>query len=156
MGRRRSLWRREIFPAIPALLILCVLRLGVRCRIRQRAGGQRILQVGQGHRRYAGGPDAHRRSHLRIPYPIEVQITLRDPARQGPGPVAGVGDDPGVPDGGPKATPFPGNYSYDFTIAEPGAYKFECYTTKDDDNYIIRDFTVGAAPGSPPPTIVAS
>ena len=89
-------------------------------------------------------------------YPIEVQITCE--IRRGKDLVQSLASEiiPALPDGGPKATPFPGNYSYDFTVAEPGAYKFECYTTKDDDNYIIRDFTVGAAPGSPPAAIVAS
>lgn len=89
-------------------------------------------------------------------YPVEVQITCE--IRRGKDLVQSLAAEniPALPDGGPKATPFPGNYSYDFTVAEPGTYKFECYTTKDDDNYIIRDFTVRPAPNAPPPTVVAS
>ncbi|MEO8698223.1 MAG: hypothetical protein ABI658_32315 [Acidimicrobiales bacterium] len=89
-------------------------------------------------------------------YPIEVQITCE--IRKGKELVQTLATEtiPALPSGNPKATPFPGNFSYDFAVPEPGTYKFECLTTKDDDNYIIRDFTVRAAPDSPPPTIVAN
>jgi hypothetical protein len=53
---------------------------------------------------------------------------------------------PALANGGSKATPVPGSFSYDFTVAAAGAYKFECFTAVDEDNYIIRDFTVRAAP----------
>lgn len=46
--------------------------------------------------------------------------------------------------GGPKATPVAGSYSFDFTVDQPGTYKAECYTPADQNNYIIRQFTVRA------------
>lgn len=44
--------------------------------------------------------------------------------------------------GGPKATPVAGSYSFDFTVKAPGTYNAECYTPADENNYIIRQFTV--------------
>jgi len=51
--------------------------------------------------------------------------------------------------GGPKATPVAGNYSFDFVVDRPGSYRAECYTPADENNYIIREFTVRAAAASP-------
>ena len=49
------------------------------------------------------------------------------------------------PAGGPQATPFPGNISFDFTVDEPGAYEIECYTPDDEDNIIDESFTIAPA-----------
>jgi hypothetical protein len=49
---------------------------------------------------------------------------------------------PQLPGGSPKATPFPGNVSFDFTVDAPGEYKAECYTPNDEDNVIIDVFTI--------------
>jgi hypothetical protein len=46
------------------------------------------------------------------------------------------------PLGGPEATPFPGNFAFDFSLDEPGAYKLECFTPADEDNFIIKNFTL--------------
>jgi hypothetical protein len=35
-----------------------------------------------------------------------------------------------------------GNFSIDFTIDTPGAYKIECYTPAEEANFIIDEFTV--------------
>jgi hypothetical protein len=85
-------------------------------------------------------------------YPVEVQIACE--MRQGKELVQSLATEtiPALPGGNPKATPVPGTFSYDFAIATPGAYKFECYTVKDEDNYIIREFTVRPAPDGPPAT----
>jgi hypothetical protein len=55
--------------------------------------------------------------------------TFQAPAVQGLTP-----DDDGVP----------GNYSLDFSVEAPGHYKIECYTVKEEANYIVEEFTVGA------------
>ena len=55
-----------------------------------------------------------------------------------------------LPEGDPEATPFPGNYAFDFTVDEPGRYRVECLTPLDEDNYIIEEFTI--EPAATPPT----
>jgi hypothetical protein len=50
---------------------------------------------------------------------------------------------PAHPDGKPEATPVIGSLAYDFTVEQPGAYKVECLTPKDEDNYIAEDLTIG-------------
>jgi hypothetical protein len=52
---------------------------------------------------------------------------------------------PSHPAGGPEATPFPGNISFDFSVDEPGAYEIECYTPDDEDNIIDESFTIAPA-----------
>lgn len=60
---------------------------------------------------------------------------------------------PEHPAGGPTATPFTANYSYTFSVNEPGRYIIECFTTRDEDNFIGEAFNVRAAPTpTPPPT----
>ena len=54
----------------------------------------------------------------------------------------GATDAPALVFGGPEATPFPGNYTFDFTLDAPGAYKVQCYTPADDDNFIEKEITV--------------
>jgi hypothetical protein len=44
--------------------------------------------------------------------------------------------------GGPKATPVAGTYAFDFIVDQPGAYKAECFTPADENNFIIHEFTV--------------
>ena len=86
-------------------------------------------------------------------YPTEVLV--RCELRQGKDFIRTIGDytAPAHPSGGAKATPFPGSYSYDFTIDTPGAYKFECFTPADEDNYIIKEITIGRAPDVAPTPI---
>lgn len=52
--------------------------------------------------------------------------------------------------GSPEATPFPGNFAFDFVVDEPGTYRVECLTPRDEDNYIIDEFDVGPAPEATP------
>lgn len=57
------------------------------------------------------------------------------------------------PLGGPTATAFPGNFSLDFSLDQPGTYKAECFTPADQDNFILKTFTIRpAAKSTPPPT----
>ncbi len=85
--------------------------------------------------------------------PIDVAVKCE--LRQGKNLVKEVGSQtvPQLPGGGPKATPAAGTYSFDFTVDQPGAYKAECFTPADENNYIIREFTVrpgAASPGASP------
>ena len=83
-------------------------------------------------------------------YPVEIQVLCE--IRRGKDLVQSL-DSKVVPllaDGSPKKTPVAGAFSYDFTVADPGAYKFECYTAVDQDNYIIREFTVRPTIGDAP------
>ena len=51
---------------------------------------------------------------------------------------------PGVPGLTPEDDGVPGNYSIDFAVNEPGEYKVECFTPKDEGNFIIQAFEIGA------------
>ncbi len=84
-----------------------------------------------------------------------TDVGVRCELRQGKELVLQVGQDvvKAHPGGGAKATPFPGSYSYDFTVDTAGHYKFECFTPADEDNYIIREFDVGPAPAVSPTPI---
>ncbi len=145
----------RIFPAIPLLLVLAVLAAACGVGYGSTPDGNEFFKSAKVTGDFRAGMTLTGAVTYESNYSIEVQITCE--IRRGKELVQSLSSEriPALPDGGPKATPFPGNFSYDFAVAEPGAYKFECYTTKDDDNYIIRDFTVRAAPDSAPPTIVA-
>ncbi len=75
-------------------------------------------------------------------YNIDVPITCE--LRQGRKAVKPIGAEtiPALPGGTPKSTPVAAHYSYQFTVEAAGAYKFECFTAKDEDNFIIREFSV--------------
>ncbi len=75
-------------------------------------------------------------------YAIEVAITCE--LRQGKTLVKPIGAEKiaAVPSGTPKSTPVAAHYSYEFTVEKAGAYKFECFTPADQDNFIIREFSV--------------
>ncbi len=49
---------------------------------------------------------------------------------------------PLLPEGNPEATPTVGELRYEFTVDTPGAYKVECLTPKDVDNFIDKKITV--------------
>lgn len=75
-------------------------------------------------------------------YDIAVQITCE--LRQGKQLIKSIGGDivPALEGGTPKSTPVAAHYSYTFTADAAGAYKFECFTVSDQDNFIIREFSV--------------
>lgn len=56
------------------------------------------------------------------------------------------------PLGVPGATPFPGNFSLDFSLGQPGTYKAECFTPLDEDNFILKTFTIRPASTPTPAT----
>ena len=76
-----------------------------------------------------------------------IAVVIKCEIRQGKDLVKELGSEsvPLLPGGGPKATPFPGNFSFDFTMEQPGTYKAECFTPADEDNYILKTFTIGSA-----------
>jgi hypothetical protein len=69
-----------------------------------------------------------------------VPVVIKCEIRRGKDLVKELGDElaPELPLGGPKATPFPGNFSFDFVMEQPGTYKAECFTPADEDNYILN------------------
>ena len=80
-----------------------------------------------------------------------VAVAVKCELRQGKTIVKPIGEQtvPLLAGGGPKATPVAGNYSFDFVVDQPGSYRAECYTPADENNYIIREFTV--RPAATPP-----
>lgn len=86
-------------------------------------------------------------------YPVGVII--RCELRRAGELVAVIGDAPAPahPAGNPEATPFPGNFAFDFTVDQTGSYVFQCYTPKDEGNFIEESFTVGPAAEEPAPTV---
>jgi hypothetical protein len=57
------------------------------------------------------------------------------------------------PAGNPDATPYPGNFAFDFSVDEVGTYSIECLTPDDEDNIIAEEFTISgeALPTPTPP-----
>ena len=78
-----------------------------------------------------------------------VSVIVKCEIRQGKNLVTELGGEtvPLRPAGNREATPFPGNYSFDFSLDQPGTYKAECFTPADEDNFILRTFTI--RPGRP-------
>lgn len=58
--------------------------------------------------------------------------------------------------GSPDATPLPGNFAFDFVVDEPGKYRVECLTPRDEDNYIVDEFTIAAAPAETPTPVLGA
>jgi hypothetical protein len=85
-----------------------------------------------------------------LPVKIDVTCELWQHSKQ----VKEIGKDtvPELPGGSPKQTPFPGNFSLDFTVDQPGSYAVKCYTASDKDNTILTSFTIGEAVETPTPT----
>ena len=75
-------------------------------------------------------------------YPVEVESVCE--LRQNKQTVKEIGRTlvPLLPDGQPEATPTTGELRYEFTVDAPGAYKVECLTPKDEDNFIDEEITV--------------
>ncbi len=88
-----------------------------------------------------------------------VEITVECELRRGKDLVKPIGRDvvPAFPNGTPDQTPFPINYSFDFTVDDAGTYKVDCFTPLDEDNFIRDEFKIGAAAEiTPMPTLGAS
>lgn len=88
-------------------------------------------------------------------YPVEV--TLSCELRQKKTTIREIGREevPRLPEGSPERTPYPGHYSFDFTVDQTGTFKIECLTPLDEDNFIVDEFTIREpADGTvPTPTI---
>lgn len=77
-------------------------------------------------------------------YPVEVEFVCE--LRKNKQLIKFIGRDTvaALPGGNPEATPFPGSIAFDFVVDEPGRYRVECLTPKDDDNFIAEFITVKA------------
>jgi hypothetical protein len=140
----------RFFPATMLLLVLAVVSSGCGVAFGSAPDGNEFFKSAKVSGDTRAGLTLTGTVTYESNYPIDVQITCE--IRQGKQLVQSLATEnvAALPDGSPKATPVPGTFSYDFAIATPGAYKFECYTVKDEDNYIIREFTVRPAPDAPP------
>ena len=76
--------------------------------------------------------------------PRPVGIGAARPKDRAPGDEPDAALVPPLPNGNPDATPFVGSLSYDFVPPAAGAYKIECLTPKDVDNFIDEKITVSA------------
>jgi hypothetical protein len=76
-------------------------------------------------------------------YPVPVEIVCE--LRQSSDLVGqiGVAEALAIPgDLTPDDERVPGNFSFDFTVEEPGEFKVECYTRLDEANFIVEEFTI--------------
>ena len=51
----------------------------------------------------------------------------------------------GYPGGNPKVTPVAASLSFEFSVDAPGDYGVECFTSSDEDNYILKGLTIKPA-----------
>lgn len=76
-------------------------------------------------------------------YPLQVEVLCE--LRQGTRTISEIGRGfaPAItPERHPDDEAVPGNFSIDFAVVAPGAYKVECYTVLDEANFIIEEFTI--------------
>lgn len=88
-------------------------------------------------------------------YPVEVAVEcelLEDSETLKP-----IGREvvPAMPNGSPERTPFPWNYSFDFTVDDPGEYYVDCFTPLDEDNFIREVIDIGE-PAEATPTPITT
>ena len=130
------------FPFVLMLALSCAVFAGCGVRFRDPEPGNEFFKsaIVSGDRT-AGAP-LQGTIKIAQTYNIEVPITCE--LRQGKELVKPIGGDivPPLEGGTPKSTPTAVEFTYQFTADAPGAYKFECFTTKDEDNFIIREFSV--------------
>jgi hypothetical protein len=83
-------------------------------------------------------------------YPVDV--TFHCELRREKEIIKRIGEKVVVPleNGGPDKTPFPGVFSFDFTVDEPGTYIVECLTERDEDNFIGDEIDIAPAPEETP------
>jgi hypothetical protein len=132
----------RVLTALP-ILPLCLLLAACGVRFSQASTSNEFFKevVITGERR-AGAPMT---AAVRIEQRYPMEVLLRCELRRGSEQVMFFGQEavPAYPNGRPDVTPFPANFSYDFTVDQPGRYKFECFSPIDDDDYIIKEFDVG-------------
>jgi hypothetical protein len=89
-------------------------------------------------------------------YPVEVQFQCE--LRKEKTLIKEIGKEvvAPLPGGDPDATPFPGSFSFDFTVDEPARdYFVECLTGLDDDNFIRDRFDIAPAAETTPAATIA-
>jgi hypothetical protein len=124
------------------LLIGCLFLAGCGVRFRDPKPGNEFFKSATVSGDLRAGTTLTGSVNVAQRYGIDVAITCE--LRQGKTLIKSIGSEKiaALPNGTPKSTPVAANYSYEFTVDSPGAYKFECFTPSDQDNYIIREFTV--------------
>lgn len=78
-------------------------------------------------------------------YPVDVAVACQLRRSQSVLREIGSAKVPLIPGGGPKATPVATNYSFDFTVDQPGAYNVKCVTPSDENNFIVKEFSIKPA-----------
>jgi len=73
-----------------------------------------------------------------------IAVPIRCELRQNKKLVKALGEETVAPypNGNPKVTPVAETVSFDFTVDSPGEYVVECFTSSDEDNYILKALTI--------------
>ena len=129
-------------PFVLLLALLCALLAGCGVRFRDPEQGNEFFKSATVSGDLRAGATLTGAVTIAQRYSIEVAIACE--LRQGKQLVKPIGSEKisALPGGTPKSTPVAVHYTYEFTVDKPGAYKFECFTPADEDNFIIREFTV--------------
>ena len=129
-------------PFLLLLLLSCALVAGCGVRFRDPEPGNEFFKSATVSGDLRVGATLTGAVTVAQTYSIVVPITCE--LRQGKTLIKTIGSEQiaALPGGTPKSTPVAASYSYPFTVEQAGAYKFECFTTKDEDNFVIREFTV--------------
>ena len=128
---------------VRAVAMVCVAALAMACgvRFKPKIGTEYFTSLTVEGEHRVGAPMSIVLAYDHN-YPVDVQIQCE--IRQGKNVVKPLGETTAaaIPNGGAKATPVAGEFRADFTVDAPGDYKAECFTPADEDNYIIKNFTV--------------
>ncbi len=128
---------------VRAAVMVCVAALAMACGVRfePKIGTEYFTSLTVEGEHRVGAPMSIALAYEHN-YPVDVQIKCE--LRQGKNVVKPLGETTAaaIPNGGAKATPVPGQFWATFTLDAPGEYKAECFTPADEDNYIIKIFTV--------------
>ena len=124
-------------------VMVCVAALAMACgvRFKPKIGTEYFTSLNVEGEHRVGAPMSIALAYEHN-YPVDVQIECE--LRKGKEVVKSLGATTAaaIPNGGAEATPVAGEFRADFTVDAPGDYKAECFTPADDDNYIIKIFTV--------------
>ena len=130
-------------PAAAALALLCALLAGCGIAFGDAPeGNDFFVSLRVTGNKTAGSPlTAAVAYETFYPSPVDIVCELR----QGKTTLLQIGgaQAPAVTGRTPDDGGVPGNFSIDFTVDTPGRYKVECYTSKEEANFIIEEFSVG-------------
>jgi hypothetical protein len=130
------------YVTLAAMTLLPALLAGCGIAFSRDEGNEFFLSLDVTGQKVAGAPLTAAVAYHTF-YPVSVEIVCE--LRQGSNLVGQIGDAeaPAIPgDLTPEDERVPGNFSFDFTVEEPGDFKIECYTRADDANFIVEEFTI--------------